>query len=306
MRFEIFDPRSVPEAQAKNESIFALGPMWGIEVTVPALAGRCVKNIDPQHTGGNVNLAAIEAAIVEEIPLEDAVLATVRADLDSVGAMAILSLRAQEQDLSPAMPRIELVATSDKFARGNWHPVHLPTKENPWPQGGEAASDVSELAAIAASVADFKIPLSQRVAWMEHWLLTGEEPVNYRGQVETERLDLIEALETGQIRTELMLGGKVAVVETTHRAATMVGYAMAPVVVALNPAFKLGGGEPHLKFTVCQFQAGYVDLKQVFAELSQQEPGWGGSPTIGGSPQGVSSVLTMEEVVSVVGKHLLK
>lgn len=32
--------------------------------------------------------------------------------------------------------------------------------------------------------------------------------------------------------------------------------------------------------------------------------GWGGSPTIGGSPQGVSSRLTIDEVVAVVEKYL--
>ena len=45
-------------------------------------------------------------------------------------------------------------------------------------------------------------------------------------------------------------------------------------------------------------------IKSALAELAALEPGWGGSPTIGGSPQGVSSLLTTEQVVEVVARHL--
>ena len=95
-----------------------------------------------------------------------------------------------------------------------------------------------------------------------------------------------------------------AVVESRHRAATAVGYATAPVVVALNPAFLLGQGDPHRKFTVAAYGPQYADIRSALAELAALEPGWGGSPTIGGSPQGVSSQLTTEQVVEVVARHL--
>lgn len=81
--------------------------------------------------------------------------------------------------------------------------------------------------------------------------------------------------------------------------------ALAPVVIALNPAFQFGNTDPVRKFTVCQFKPNYVNLPAVFAELSEKEPGWGGTPTIGGSPQGVSSALSIDEVAEVVRKHLL-
>ncbi len=97
---------------------------------------------------------------------------------------------------------------------------------------------------------------------------------------------------------------EIAVVDSTHRAATMVGYSLAPVVVARNPAFKLGGGDAHIKFTVCVFEPKFADIKSALSELAVLEAGWGGSPTIGGSPQGVSSMLTTEQVVEVVARHL--
>jgi hypothetical protein len=77
------------------------------------------------------------------------------------------------------------------------------------------------------------------------------------------------------------------------------------VVEALNPSFRLGAGEPHRKFTICAFEASkYADIKSALAELATLEPGWGGSPTIGGSPQGVSSTLSVERVVEVLTKYL--
>ncbi|MDD3911597.1 MAG: hypothetical protein PHZ22_05390, partial [Bacteroidales bacterium] len=84
-RFELFDPRNVPAAIEANDKVFSLGSVYGIEVTVPALAARCAANIDPQHVGENVSTAAIEEAVFAELPSEGAVIATVRPDLDSVG-----------------------------------------------------------------------------------------------------------------------------------------------------------------------------------------------------------------------------
>jgi hypothetical protein len=305
--FAILDPRNLPAASEANEKVFSSGQVFGIEVTVPSLAARCVYNLDPQHgSEGDANSSAIEAALTVEIPAERATLVTVRADLDSVGAMAIFNIRAKGEGLESAMDRISMVAAADKFARGGYTgPKPLPTRGSPWDDSSAGAESSRPLAAIAAAVADFKIPLGERVATMEKWLLTGEEPGNYRAQVERERADMIAALESGAIRHEVCAGGCIAVVESTHRAATSVGYALAPVVVALNPSFRLGAGEPHRKFTICAFEASkYADIKSALAELATLEPGWGGSPTIGGSPQGVSSTLSVERVVEVLTKYL--
>lgn len=374
-KFAVLDPRPIPVAQQANERIFAEAQngVLGVEVTVPALADRCtLGNIDPQHgfhretydNGGYVEgcpstflpgETAIEFALRQPIPKstgwvatmlppDGATLVTVRADLDSVGAMAVLKIRHEAElkgldytTFSDVQRRIQAVADADKFARGNWPgPLPLPSQEIPWPREGNSAESSPELAAMSAAVMDFKVPLTDRVSAMERWLLTGEEPEQYRAQVEVERADLIRALEAGGVKSKLappngwchrcsirfsMTGqfpslcpqcwfadtaalAHIAVVETTHRAATMIGYRLAPVVVALNPAFCVAGGEPHRKFTVCQYQAGYVALKAAVTELAELEPGWGGSPSIIGSPQGQGSKLTIEQVVEVIGKHL--
>ncbi|MFY9484754.1 MAG: hypothetical protein WAP74_04005 [Patescibacteria group bacterium] len=155
---------------------------------------------------------------------------------------------------------------------------------------------------------------------------------SYRALVETERAEMCRALESGEIRHYPVCpvcGGnqdaealyapcaddlpgqhglarqpQIAVVVSTHRATTMIGYKLCPVVVALNPAFRVGGGEPHAKYTVCQYSTGHCDLVAAKNDLAALEPGWGGSPMIIGSPQGVASQLTTEQVVEVVTRHL--
>jgi hypothetical protein len=334
-QFTTLDPRNIPAAIEANDKVFA-GSVYGIEVTVPALAKRCTFNLDPQHSGGDANRAAIEDSLTAELPAEGSTLATVRADLDAVGSMAIFNLRAKGESLESAMGRTALVATADKFARGGYSgPKPLPTRDNPWDESSATAESSRPLAAIASAIMDFKVPMADRVSTMERWLLTGDEPKQYRTQVEKERLDMITALKNGAIKYEVhyfgwcapcncnftMTGqfpslcpqcggadtrgiGSIAVIESTHRAATSVGYSLAPVVIALNPAFKLGGGKAHKKFTICAFEAKFADIKSALAELATLEAGWGGSPVIGGSPQGVSSVLTIDQVAEVVAKHL--
>lgn len=234
-----------------------------------------------------------------------------RSDLDSIGAMAVLILRANKEKLEPAMERINMIATADKFAHGSWPGRRpLPTRNNPWPnwpnEKNTSTKSFRPLAAIAAAISDFHLPIEKRLKLIKQWLITGQEPIEYREQVEKERMKLITALENGDIKISESAGGKIAVVESTYRAATNLGYSLAPVVVALNPEFHFQGGKQIRKFTICQFEPGYADMKAILADLSSIEPGWGGSPTIGGSPQGISSNLTTKQVVEIVKQYLLR
>lgn len=292
-----------PAGKDLNDKLFTENNVFGIEVTIPQYAGLCYENLDPQHLGGDADTAAIELAVTCDLPKEGSVLATVRADLDSVGSMAVLAMRADGVSLTPeVLSRVEKIAESDKFARGGWPGVRpLPTKDSLF----DSELD-GDLAAIGAAVSDFKVTLEQRVAWMRGWLMTGAEPDGYRDHVKAEKTDMIQAIESGQIQMNTAADGKIAVVISTHRAGTSLGYMVAPVVVATNPSFSFGGSEPHIKHTICVFEAGkYADIKAALAELNQLEQGWGGSPTIGGSPQGVSSKLSTDQVAEIISKHLL-
>ena len=179
-KFAVFDPRPNPDAEKANDLIFAGAPqgVLGIEVTVPALAARCAQgNIDPQHTGGDASRAAIEEAMVTALPAypPEVTLATVRTDLDAIGSMAVLNLRTcffadPQNNVGDGLfyERINMVAIADKFARGGWSgPKPLPTRDNPWDESSATAESSRPLAAIAAAVMDFKVPLANRVATME-------------------------------------------------------------------------------------------------------------------------------------------
>jgi len=269
---------------------------------------------------------------------ETSTLATIRPDLDSVGAMAIFEILATEckqaleipvawadraKTLTPAArQRIASIAKADTFAQGPWPGSRsLPTEGNPWPTDG-AVEDTSELAAIASLIANPKRSLEQRVEFMRDWILAGESGFSggemmypdlvgalsaHRQIVEHERSEMISALNRGDIKIRWGCDGippSICVVESTWRSATMLGYCMAPVVIAVNPRFSFNGGPEHLKYTVCQWQEGYVDLTHASYELCSLEPGWGGSKTIIGSPQGKASLLSIEQVLATVKEHL--
>ena len=100
-----------------------LGPQTlGIEVTVPVLAAACaLGNIDPQHTAGGDGRAAIEAALAWPLPDPGSTLVTVRPDLDSVGAMAVLTMRAAGRPIGDAArARFDEIARADRHDRGPW------------------------------------------------------------------------------------------------------------------------------------------------------------------------------------------
>jgi hypothetical protein len=315
--FALLDARPIPAAIEKNNGIFGCGPVFGIEVTVPELAARCVANIDPQHSGGfQAGLAAIEVALNRDLPADGSILATVKPDVDSVGAMAVLYMRRMGVPITPEMlERIQLIAKADKFDRGDWPGRRpLPTRENPWPEHS-GKLPTQRLAAITSCVGDFLPSIEERVCSMIDWIMEEDKTFNpdgstarrlthYREVVERERQELITALENDEISYRLVCGGKVAIVVSEHRAATMIGYSLAPVVIAMNPNFRQGLGEPYLKYTICSYSDRPINLANVYSALNELEPGWGGGPTIIGSPQGVSSQLSMHTLVDVVSDCL--
>lgn len=302
---------AVLDVKGRNDEVLGVRTL-GIEVTIPEFVARCgLGNIDPQHTGSDATRAAIEECLTVALPPEDAILVTVRPDLDAIGGMAVLTIRAKGLKLSSeALDRVRLIVEADKFAHGEWSgPRPLPAKEE-WDiddYASASADDLhSKLAAIGGAIVDYKLPVAERVALEEKWILTGEEPAEYRRKYNEERKQIADAIAAGKIQVSTAADGKIAVVVSEYRAGTSIGYCLAPVVVLLNPVFRFEGGEPHRKFTVCQFKEGYVDLRAMVVELNEREPGWGGSPTIIGSPQGSGSELDMTEVLSIVERHLLK
>ncbi|MGH7240205.1 MAG: hypothetical protein ACREHG_09130 [Candidatus Saccharimonadales bacterium] len=292
--FALLDPRPIDAAREANDAVLNNNAVLGVEVTVPALAKRCsLGNVDPQHLGNDASRAAIEDALSLPLPPEGATLATVRADIDSLGSMAILGLRASGATLSTETEsRARQIATADKEISGNW------PGQKPIAQPEDYLTETSILSAVAQ---DFKRPVAERVADLRAWLQDG----GFEGRSAIqERLFGEVGRALGNLAIRRTVSG-LAVVEGNHRLAMSLGYSQAPVVVATNPAFRFAGGEPHRKHTVARWNSEQpMDWDGLKQDLQEAEAGWGGSSSILGSPQGQPSQLTTGEVVNLTEQHL--
>ncbi len=285
MYFAQFDPR--PVGKEANEKILqnAGDGVLGIEVTVPASCS--LGNLDHHGPEDNAQTpSASEQALTYEIPPAAATLVTVRCDADSVTAMAILASRAEGRPVDEGIVRA--VGRFDRLGPAEGRP-----------------SD--EVIAINRVAADFKRSLAERVEWVQEVLAGEGNPDEIAELVAQLDAEFEAARAASELRLEA--NGRIAVVVSTHRFATNLGYESAPVVVAMNPEmpvdFRDSSKGTYKKFTVCRYDSHTpCDLPAALAELRETESGWGGRGDIFGSPQGVSSKITIEQVVEVVAKHL--
>lgn len=272
---------------------------FGVEITIPKFLPEGVINLN--HHGPNDGVStpsAIEQAMSCSLPQPGAVVATIRADADSVGAMAVLSLRARQvafrEDLVRAISAIDRYGST----LGGFEEVKPLT------------------IAIARKAAAAKVPLAERVAWVAE-VLSGlrdsadEEVVALNQEREREHAAALAASEVS-----LEANGKLAVVVSSHRFATEIGYQHANVVLAYNPQMPVNFGDPsqgtYRKFTICRYnQYVPVDMKGILLELNALEEArssdrltWGGQANIIGSPQGRDSTLSIEEVIKIISKYL--
>lgn len=284
--FVQLDPRS-----GANNPKFHLG----VEVTVPRLLPSGVANLDHHGRGATMTTpTAVEQALTCELPVDGAVIATIRPDADSVGAMAVLANRGANRRCDERL--VAAIAAVDKHG--------------PLAVGFEDLRPLT--VAIARKASTAKIPLSERVAWVAD-LLAGDSASHSEeiAALNREREEeFAKALQCSAV--EMVAGGKVAVVESTHRYATEIGYQKAQIVVAYNPHMLVDFRDPskgvYRKFTVCRYNEFVpVDLSIIRDELNALETArcddgliWGGQMNIIGSPQGRSSALTKEEVVGIV------
>lgn len=286
--FAQFDPR--PQGAEHNDAIFedAETCVLGIEVTVGALAAKCsLGNLDHHGAGSTAETpSACEQALNCSLPPEKATLATVRADADSVAAMAVLASRQEGRTINTGIA--EAIGMFDRL-------------------GPSAGRPDDRVIAVGRVAADFKRPLPERTAWVQAILEGSGDLDEVATLVQAHDAEIEEARAASEISVEA--DGRISVVVSTNRHATQLGYEHAPVVVACNPEMPVDPRDPsqgsYKKFTICRYDSHVaVDIAGALRELNELEEGWGGRADIGGSPQGVSSELTLEQVVEVVKRHL--
>ena len=316
-QFIVLDPRPASSSN-EMERIVSLRKdgyfIIGVEVTIPDIAALCDINIDPQHSWGRPEESAIRYTmdrgayeLGELINMggfgSQWAFITVRPDLDSVGSMALLDHVSREanypvpltdEEKIKASSRVESIHIQDTFAMGGWKPSSL-----------EEIGGNAELGAVTLAISDFKVSLDKRVGLMKEFLFTGEFPgqEDFHAKWKQGQEAIKAAIDSGE--TVIEDHGYIAVIRSSLRSALAIGYTAAPVVVAVNEDFRFPSGEIGRKFTISQYKVGWVDLANVSKQLSEKEPGWGGSPTILGSPQGESSNLPLETVVREVANCFL-
>lgn len=295
-RFGQLLPALARGAELRNSPLLGNATL-GIEVTEPALAARCgLGNIDPQHDGSGSELSAIEAALAWPLPPAGAWLVTIRPDLDAIGAMALLGLRAEGRAItSPMRGRIADVGLVDCFAWGRWPGARpMPTcLDDILEDVGGRDTDV-----LAGAMRDAGRELSDRVTIARTWLLSGTAPAAYLEAPRERAAVLWRGLRDGRIVMREAVPDRLVEVISDIDGALQLGYRIAPVVVTLNPHFVFPDGSTGRKYTIAQYQIGAVDLSRVAATLSELEPGWSGQMTIVGSPQGQASRLHLPLVSS--------
>ncbi len=292
---QIFPGAAMPDAPEQ---------ILGIEVTNPSLARRCgLGNIDPQHgtEAARAAPAAIEASLEVPLPPRGAWLVTQRPDLDALGAMAVLLIRAKGAETTRELhARLTRIAVRDRFERGPW-PGRRPLPASIDELFAEGGS--KDLAALSACAFDRTRTLSGRVGDIARWLLHGTVPAAYELPAYRRANDLLLSLALGRTQVASAAGGRLATVVSPHLGALGLGYRLAPVVVALNPGFQFPGGLGP-KYTIAVWPGLEADLNRAAEMLNRREPGWGGQHAIKGSPQDRPSRLGLTEVVDCVAAVL--
>jgi hypothetical protein len=293
-RFGSLAPVRSPGAGPINQRLLGAATL-GIEVTEPELALQCgLGNLDPQHGPDGVDMAAIEGALHWPLPARGSTLVTLRADPDSTGAMAVLELRARGQFHDEMLPRIGLIARCDSFRHGSWrrwqarHPLP-PSRARSTHFEGPAL----EYRALGQAIRRQGLNLQAAVELTGRWLMTGElASRDFRAAIVRQRR-LVQAWNARKIVIR-GLGPGLAHVRSDSSGALSLGYCVAPVVIAER------GLCAARKVTIAKFDRGWIDLQEMHRQLNALEPGWGGSPSILGSPQGVPCRLPMSLIQALV------
>ena len=277
---------------------------FGIEVTLDG-----AKN-DLDHHGPNATRetpSACEQALElkeEELPTNETKIGILRPDADTLTAIAILNSRKEGREIDSEI--VKAVGALDR----------LGPKE-----GKEAYPEQREkIIAIWQTASERGLSLEDKLEFIQKVL---------EGDIETEDKSkelvvnwengLEEAREGSKIN--LSSSGRIAQVIGKHFYAMNLGYEQANIVAATNPEMPIlemtkdrklkPTGEIYLKHTVARANPFIsLDIKGLLTELNKLEeeregkPSWGGRGDIIGSPIGVDSKISSEELLEIVEKYI--
>ena len=276
----------------------------GIEITTPGFEGL---NLD--HHGKECNSdtpSAIEQAFsVDVSKIPEGKIATVRPDLDSVGAIACLMLR--KEGILPDEKLIKAIGFLDRKGPAVFKKEGKEFLE----VSDEDFEKISKiLSAVRYKIVSQRTPLPEAILFMKKVLTGKVEEKEIESLYSKDQKELEEAKKASKV--EIVCNGKVALVESAHLRAFEIGYEQADIVIAYNPNFKWPSGEITPKFTIARRDSNVkeIDLSGLAEELNKivKERGvkgtWGGRENILGSPQNEDPKISVDELVQIIEKHL--
>jgi len=277
----------------------------GIEITTPGYQG---KNLD--HHGKDDTQetpSAIEQALSVDInQIPEGKMATVRPDMDSLGAMAVIMLRKDGKEVNSDI--IKAISLLDRegpmrFKKEGRELLGLSGDENKdkWDEINRilrAANYKITVESMPSSEIDKKILFMEKI-------LTGQYDKKEIDDLYIKDIcDLEKARKNSKIET--ILSGRAVFIESSYKRSMELGYDYADVIIAYNPAYQWPDGTITPKYTIARRDK-FVpfDLKKLLEQLKQRNPKWGGQENIIGSPQGEDPQIPPEEMKTLVEKVLI-
>lgn len=274
----------------------------GIEITTQGYNGMNLDHHGKDDTQDTPS--AIEQALsvdLKQIP--EGKLATVRPDLDSLGAMAVIMLRQENKEVD--LNIIRAISLLDRKGPSVFK------KEGRVLLGLDKEDDEEKWEEInkILRAANYKImvesapskEIEKKILFMKK-ILTNQYDKKEIDDLYTKDInDLEEARKNSKI--EIILDGKAVFIESFYKRSMELGYEYADVVIAYNPSYQWSDGTITPKYTIARRDK-FVpfNLKGLLEELRKRNPKWGGQENIIGSPQGEDPQISPEEMKKLVEK----
>lgn len=254
--YYVIDPRM--ESHEKNLNFLGKRKnRIGIKMTL-----NRYKDFFSQNLNEDQKESSIKKAMDCELPPEDSLLGIVRANIDTVGAMAVLSLRQE--------------GNGDKISPYWIQEIDRKVKEkiSPWkPKSYLDETEYNPVDSISMAVKDYTIPIQKRVFMMKDFLCYMKCPKGFREKAIKEKMEIRKAYESGEIfvRSDDSFGFPIALVRSYHSKAVSIGYCFAPVLVIENPGeYSEWSQDKNRKVTVCQWEE-YFDFEALTKYLNDRQ-----------------------------------
>lgn len=299
MKFSIIAPYLINDKLL--ESIDSKNTL-GIEVTISTLQSKCeLGNIDHHRKGDDSNTpSACEQAL--DWPYLDCNVIGVLADADTLTAMAVLWSKVFRHESDACF-----------YSENGFYPDVSGYEVDKNLVYKIGLIDRKGLASCKKDAEDLKVRYIRAIAAQRNMyvddqvykimlVLCGKELTEKDLKlIEAEELKLIEAEKASKV-TKIK---DFVIVESSHQMATQIGYKYGDILICINNTFPkdfkdLSKGT-YRKITLCKRDE-HVPYNINFEKLNSLENGWGGRPTIGGSPQGIDSILTINQILECIEK----